>query len=116
VLGSAAEDAAAQLVSEAGLTVLHRNWRRRSGELDIVARQGDVLAVIEVRVRNHARFGSAADSVDQGKQRRIVRTTQQLLQQQTPLARLRVRFDVIEARPQATGFSLNWIRHAFDAS
>ncbi len=104
------------MLAAAGLAILHRNWRRRCGELDIVALHGDVLAIIEVRVRNHCGFGSAADSVDRGKQRRIVRTTQQLLQQQPQLARLRVRFDVIEARPNGSSFDLNWIRHAFDAA
>lgn len=103
------------MLTKAGLVVLYRNWRRRSGEIDIVAMHGEVLVIIEVRVRNHAGFGSAADSVTHAKQRRIVRTTQQLLQQQPQLARLRLRFDVIEARPNGSAFELNWIRHAFDA-
>ncbi len=115
-LGSAAEDAAAQALVRAGLQLLLRNWRRRLGELDIVARDGDVLVVLEVRVRTNTHFGSAAASVDHSKQRRIVRTAQQLLQQQPGLAKLRVRFDVIEAQPVGTSFELNWIKHAFSAT
>ncbi len=140
LLGAAAEQAAAAGLQAAGLEILLRNWRRRSGELDIVAREADVLVIGEVRVRNHADFGSAADSVDARKCQRIIRTTQQLLQQNPPLARLRVRFDVIAAEiidaasaregnggampPQGTRwltdpsgrFKLQWIRHAFSAT
>jgi putative endonuclease len=140
LLGVAAEHAAAAGLQGAGLEILLRNWRRRSGELDIVAREGDVLVIAEVRIRNHADFGSAADSVDARKCQRIIRTTQQLLQQNPPLARLRVRFDVIAAEnvgaasaadanvggkpPQGTRwltdpsgrFRLQWIRHAFSAT
>ena len=114
-LGSAAECAAAEVLELAGLQVLLRNWRRRRGELDIVARDGDVLVVAEVRVHNHAEFGSAAASVDFIKQKKIIRTTQQLLQQQPALAKLRVRFDVIEAKHHAGAFELNWIKYAFSA-
>lgn len=136
-LGAAAEDAAAAALVGAGLQILLRNWRRRTGELDIIAREGEVLVVVEVRVRSRADYGSAADSIDPRKCRRIIRTTQQLLQQQPALGRLRLRFDVIAARPLDTDrgaarcaplqsalkilpdpggrFELAWIRHAFAA-
>jgi putative endonuclease len=114
-LGAAAEAAAVTHLANASLQILLRNWRRRGGELDIVAREGDVLVIVEVRVRSSDDFGSAAATVDHVKQRRIIRTTQQLLQQQPALARLRVRFDVIAAQPKGSGFTLQWIKHAFSA-
>ena len=46
-IGRSAEDVAADFLTEHGLTVLLRNYRRRSGELDLVARDGDVLVVAE---------------------------------------------------------------------
>lgn len=115
VIGSAAEDAAVAALASADLQILLRNWRRRTGELDIVARERDVLVIVEVRLRTRDDYGSAAASVDFAKRRRIIRTAQQLLQQQPALARLRVRFDVIAARPTGSSFELQWIRHAFSA-
>ncbi|MEJ1960386.1 MAG: YraN family protein [Gammaproteobacteria bacterium] len=44
--------------------MLLRNYRRRSGELDLVARDGDVLIVVEVRTRSTETFGGAAASID----------------------------------------------------
>jgi putative endonuclease len=52
-LGKYGEDLAARRLAEAGLTILERNWRcGRSGEIDIVARDGDTLVVCEVKTRS----------------------------------------------------------------
>ncbi len=115
-LGKHAENIAAEHLRRHGLEVLTRNYRRRSGELDIVARAGEVLAIVEVRTRSSEAFGSAAASIDGWKRHKIIRASRQLLQQQPALARLRVRFDVIvvhdadTARPR-----VEWIQHAFEA-
>ncbi|MHB9858763.1 YraN family protein [Streptomyces sp. YIM S03343] len=51
-LGRYGEELAARRLAEAGMTVLERNWRcGRTGEIDIVARDGDVLVVCEVKTR-----------------------------------------------------------------
>jgi putative endonuclease len=115
-LGRSAEDIAAEHLRRQGLEVLTRNYRRRNGEIDIVARVGDVLAIVEVRTRSSERFGGAAASIDGWKRHKIIRATEQLLQQQKPLAQLRVRFDVVvvhnadSAQPR-----VEWIQHAFEA-
>ncbi len=115
-IGAAAEDVAAAFLVAQGVQLLFRNYRRRLGELDLVARQGDVLVIVEVRTRSSNAYGGAAASVNGLKRRRIVRAAQQLLQQHRELSGLRARFDVIvvsdlsEASPK-----VNWIRGAFDA-
>jgi putative endonuclease len=118
VLGRQAEDCAAHDLERRGLQILLRNYRRRGGELDIVARDGDVLVVVEVRLRSSDRYGGAAASVDGLKRMRIVRTTRLMLQQhRRSLAHLRVRFDVALVRPQeAQPWPVEWIHHAFDAT
>jgi putative endonuclease len=115
-LGKTAEDIAAEHLRRQGLEVLTRNYRRRNGELDIVARVGDVLAIVEVRTRSSELFGGAAASIDGWKRHKIIRATQQLLQQQRELARLRVRFDVIVVHDAGSAHPrVEWIQHAFDA-
>ena len=115
-LGAAAERIAAQFLRSQGMRVLLTNYRRRLGELDLVAQSDDVLAIIEVRTRSSSAFGGAAASVTRIKQRRLVRAAQQLLQRERDLARLRVRFDVIiVADAAALRPRVQWLRGAFPA-
>jgi len=114
--GQRAEELAAQFLRAAGYEILQCNFRRRLGELDIVARAGGVLIIVEVRTRASRAYGGAAASVDRRKQRRITRAAQQLLQQRTDLAELPVRFDVIVVNdPCGPAPAIEWLQHAFEA-
>ncbi len=110
-IGKNAEDAAVAFLESHGLTILLRNYRGKVGELDIVARDGRALVIIEVRTRSGNRFGGAAASVDSRKQVKIRRTTLLLIQQRKELAKLPIRFDVIALQ---TG-KIEWIKAAFTA-
>jgi putative endonuclease len=114
LLGAAAERIAADYLRAQGLEILELNFRRRLGELDIVAREGDVLVIVEVRTRSSDRFGGAAASVGPAKQARLIRAAAQLLQQRRELSRLRVRFDVVTVSEVGRETQrVEWIRHAF---
>jgi len=116
-LGAAAEEIAAKYLAAHGAEVLERNYRRRLGELDVIAREGDTLLIVEVRTRSTSAYGGAAASVNVRKRRRIVRAAQQLLQQRRELGRLAVRFDVVVVSNVETAQpTVDWIRHAFDAT
>jgi putative endonuclease len=108
-IGQAAEDAAVVFLESQGLEILYRNFRRRAGELDIVARHSDELIIVEVRKRSSGKFGGAAASVDFRKQAKLRRAAALLLQQRKDLAALRVRFDVVAIGPAG----IEWIKHAF---
>ncbi|MFD7205367.1 YraN family protein [Streptomyces sp. NPDC059893] len=55
-LGKYGEELAARRLAESGMTVIERNWRAgRTGEIDIVAREGDALVVCEVKTRRAGR-------------------------------------------------------------
>lgn len=115
-IGKSAETLAAEHLERQGLAVLLRNYRRKGGEIDIVARDGDVLVIAEVRTRSSETFGGAAASVDGWKQHKIIRAATQLLQQRKDLARLRARFDVIVVHePGSAGQRIEWMKHAFSA-
>jgi putative endonuclease len=113
-IGKAAEDIAAAFLQSQGLEILERNYLRRLGELDIVARDRDVLAIVEVRTRGSDRFGGAAASVGYRKQQRLIRASAQLLQQRRDLAPFHVRFDVVVVSHLGSpNPRIQWLRHAF---
>jgi putative endonuclease len=112
-VGQHAEERAALYLAAAGLVVLHRNYRCRRGELDIVARDGAMLVVAEVRLRASAQFGGAAASITRTKQHRIVIATRHLLARYPSLQRLRIRFDALLV-PAGEG-PIEWIKGAFNA-
>jgi putative endonuclease len=112
--GRKAEDIAADFLTAQGLELLLRNYRRRRGELDVVARERDVLVIAEVRTRSSDEYGGAAASVGARKRGRIVRASLQLLQQRKDLARLPVRFDVlVVSELDGDAPKVEWIKHAF---
>jgi putative endonuclease len=114
--GRRAEELAADFLRAAGCEILECNYRRRLGELDIIARSAGVLIVAEVRTRASDEFGGAAASITRTKQRRITRAANQLLQQRTELSRLPVRFDVlVVSNPGGPAPCVEWIKHAFEA-
>jgi putative endonuclease len=108
-IGRAAEDAAVTFLESQGVAIILRNSRFRLGELDIVARDGDTLIIVEVRKRSSNQFGGAAASVNFRKQAKLRRAAALLLQQRKDLTGLRVRFDVVAITPVRT----EWIKHAF---
>lgn len=109
--GTLAENSAAAFLESQGFTIVARNFHRRVGEIDVVARSGELLVVAEVRTRASEQFGGAAASVNRGKQRRVAATTALFLQQRPELRRCRVRFDVIILRDG----KIEWLKAAFDA-
>ena len=114
--GRRAEQLASDFLRAQGLEILERNYLRRLGELDIIAREAGVLVIAEVRSRASDAYGGAAASVGRAKQLRIVRAASQMLQQRAELRRLPVRFDVIVVSdPLGATPRIEWIRHAFAA-
>ena len=114
--GQRAEELAAEFLRAQGCEILERNYRRRLGELDLVARERGVLVIAEVRTRASAEFGGAAASVDRRKLQRIARAASQLLQHRRDLATLPVRFDVlVVSGPEGPAPRIEWIRHAFES-
>ncbi|HKE70732.1 MAG TPA: YraN family protein [Nocardioidaceae bacterium] len=93
-LGQWGEDLAARCLVEAGLVVLDRNWRCDLGELDIVARSGDVLVVVEVKTRTTDLFGPPMAAVTRPKASRLRRLTARWLAEHTVSPR-EVRIDVV---------------------
>jgi putative endonuclease len=116
-LGDDYEDQAAAIMEESGLRLLERNFRGKTGEIDIVALDGAQLVFVEVRARSNHYYNSAAGSIDKRKQARLVRTAQLFLKCRPEWADMPCRFDVVAFEPPQSGTKprINWIRGAFTA-
>ena len=78
--GRQGEDIAAAYLLEKGCRIVARNWVCSTGELDIIAQNGDNLIFVEVRTRRGDRFGTAAESITPAKQARLIELAQTYLQ------------------------------------
>ncbi len=92
--GQTGEDLAVCYLENQGYTIVERNYRKRIGEIDIIARDGECLVFIEVKTRSNRRFGSPFDAVDFRKQRQISRVALAFMTQHR-CGEVPVRFDVI---------------------
>jgi len=92
--GQGGETRATALLTREGYTIVERNYRCSLGELDIVARDGDVLAFVEVRSRADDSHGHAAEMVTSDKQKKVTRVAECYLLDRKPPDE-RMRFDVV---------------------
>ncbi|MFC2078489.1 YraN family protein [Candidatus Bipolaricaulota bacterium] len=95
--GNESEDKACVYLKERGYRILARNWRTRTGEIDIIARDEGILVFVEVKARSSSGFGGPEAAVDHAKQRRIISAALSFMQA-TECA-LPTRFDVVAIRP-----------------
>ena len=96
--GAAGEELACRHLERAGYRILERNWRCRSGELDVVAQRGELTVFVEVKQRGRRSHGAGHEAVTLSKRRRIIRASQ-LYALARGLEGRRFRFDVISIDP-----------------
>ena len=109
--GGEGEAEARAYLEKKGARILAMNYRRPTGEIDIIARHGATVLFVEVKRRSSLRYGRPAEAVNRAKQAHILRTAQLYLQEKR-LTESPVRFDVIEILPD----KIRHIENAFDAS
>jgi putative endonuclease len=113
-LGRLGEDLAVAELERRGYAILTRRYRTRHGEIDIVARDGETIVFVEVKVKETAEFGTAAEAVTLRKQRRIVSMAVDYLARNR-LAGRPCRFDVVAINGVGAGAQLTVYKGAFTA-
>ncbi len=94
IAGKIGEDCAAKFLEEKGYTILARNFRIRSAEIDIIAQVDDVIIFVEVKARSNIRHGLPSEAVTVRKQKKIIEAAGVFLQEEkTDRA---CRFDIVE--------------------
>lgn len=116
--GRWAETMAAAFLSLRGYRVLDRNFRYSRLEIDLIARRGNILAIVEVKYRDSSRRGGASAAVGRTKQRDLETAAVGYLRVRG-LTGLGLRFDVVTVEPMDGDGAALVIRHlpgAFQAT
>lgn len=94
-LGQFGEDCAAKFLEAKGYTIVARNFRIRSAEIDIIAQIDGVIVFVEVKARSNIRHGLPSEAVNLRKQKKIITAAGVFLQNKN-FADCACRFDVVE--------------------
>lgn len=106
-LGIASEALAAFALRLKGYQIIERNYKTKLGEIDIIARKGDLIAIVEVKARNT--LNASLDSVGYQSVQRIHDAADLWLAKQKDAQLLSMRFDIVAVQP------MRWPTHVADA-
>ena len=112
--GALGERLAEEFLTGLGYTILARNFRTRLGEIDLIAREGEVIVFVEVKLRASDRFGLPREAVTAAKQQKLILAAEEWLAAQQDA--VHARFDVIEIILPAEGMhDICHLQNAFEA-
>ena len=111
-IGEIGERIAAEYLAGKGLKIVARNWHYKHKEIDIIARDGDRLVIVEVKLRFNDEYGHPRDFVSMQKQRYLIEAAEAYLDtiQDAP----EVRFDIIAILGNEENHILEHIDDAFN--
>lgn len=112
LLGREGEDRAAKFLAKRGYRILERNYRTRSGEIDLIALDRGVVVFVEVKTRTSNAFGAPELAVTPQKQRRMLKAALGYMKYRK-LHQVPCRFDVV-AISGAAGPEVELIQNAFE--
>ena len=112
-LGKRGEEVAAKYLESKGYVILARNWRNCHKEIDIVAKDGETLVIVEVKTRHGNTFGEPYDSVTQFKERLLISAANSYIHKFN--MDCETRFDIVSViLPQKGEPAIEHIENAFE--
>src|SRR5512135_2759967 len=113
-LGKKGEEVALRFLKKKGYRILEKNYVCKLGEIDIIAKEKDTLAFIEVKTRTSTLFGPPELSVTPFKQMQLSKAALYFLKEKR-LDDVKARFDVVSILLEPQGEKIELIRDAFDS-
>ncbi len=107
------EDIAAEFLQRQGLELLVTNYRNRTGEIDLIMVDDQMLVFVEVKQRRDSQFGRPEESVGMAKQAKLRRTAASYLQRHDRSQSWPCRFDVVAITGSPHAPVCRWIQNAF---
>lgn len=108
--GTLGENIVCDYLQNKGYEIIKRNYRIKTGEIDIIAKKGSRISFVEVKTRKDDKFGRGADAVNYYKRQKIIRTAQAFLLKYNDYEE--ISFDVCEVYTEKR--IINYIESAFD--
>ena len=112
-LGQKGEEVAFRFLKKRGYDLIERNYVCKMGEMDIIAKEKDVLVFIEVKTRTSNTFGPPQAAVNLRKQVQLSKVALNFLKERK-LKDVKARFDVVAVLLGKQGEEIELIRDAFD--
>ena len=115
LVGQEGEELAVRYLKRLGYRIICRNYRSPLGEIDIIARHGEVLVFVEVKSRSSQTFGSPGMAVTLAKQRKLSQVAWHYLQKHN-LTEVSARFDVVTISGRKGAPLFEVIENAFEST
>jgi putative endonuclease len=112
-LGKKGEELALRFLKKRGYRIIEKNYVCKMGEMDIIARERDTLAFIEVKTRTTTEFGPPQLAVNSSKQRQLSKVALNYLKEKK-LEDVKARFDVVAILIRPKGEEIELIKDAFE--
>jgi len=110
-LGKKGEDLAVDFLLKNGYDIVARNYIYQKAEVDVIAKKGDILAVVEVKTRTSADFGDPQQFLKPKQMQRIIKAVDEFVNSND--MNVEVRFDIIAIVLNKKGMSLEHLENAF---
>lgn len=93
--GNYGEDKAARFLETKGYTIIQRNFRTRTGEIDIICQKNDFLVFVEVKTLPNGDLDTLSHVLNLTKQKKIIKTAKYFVQNHRQYSNGYIRFDVL---------------------
>ena len=110
-LGKKGEQLAVDFLLKKGYVIVERNYRFQKSEVDIIAKLGEILAIVEVKTRSSKDFGNPQDFVKPKQIQRLVKAVDEYITSNN--LDVEVRFDIIAIVKTVKGYEIEHLENAF---
>lgn len=111
LLGKLGEERAARFLKDKGYTIIKSNYRFQRAEIDLIARKGDIVAIVEVKTRTGRPLVSVLETVDRRKRERLIQAADHFILSNE--LQVETRFDIIWITRYKEDYRLEHIENAF---
>ena len=95
VIGNEGENKALEFLLHNGYELLHKNWRTRFGEIDIIVKKDNLIVFVEVKSLPKGNLDYLSKVLNKDKQERIIKTSKRFLLNNRQYSNSYIRYDVI---------------------
>jgi len=110
-LGRTGEEIAAEYLAGKGYEILAANWRIKHKEIDLIARDGDYLVIVEVKTRTTDGWENPKEAITNKKIRNLVNAAEAYIMINDVM--METRFDIVTLIPAGDGWEIEHVKEAF---